>query len=481
MRQSFQYSGSPSTREWKLRLGNRWATLSWLYAHLCLICLAGFVYIVLEFNVVVHFLFFSTVALLSLLHIRYWRLPSLGSYFVFIYLLLFLLYPLWEVIFNFELPTASIRSRYGWLTTTSISSFILGYHFIAGGSILKKARPTLFAGQVEVFSDRAPVFAVFSGVGAIILIANAGGAEELLQGTRVARKLTATTVQLIPHYMIMVGSIGAVLAPAYLKARKLRGVILLSSLFGAAFISFLANRSRTVVIMYMVAALYGYLILQARQVPWTISLSRVRRLSIAALGIAGILLLAMYLRFSRGAMELHAVMLPSVDMVAAAGKTVRSGELGMAPVVYDVLRLVPEQRSYLYGQSYYRLLFTPIPRSLWPSKPINTERLVGSWIAPDTGVQSLPPGVQGDAYINFGLAAPILLVIMGCVLAFCERRSSTETLVLWYGVAPAGVFHLVRGGFTNPIILLIVLWIGCRLVVGKEWRLAGKSRSINPF
>jgi hypothetical protein len=134
----------------------------------------------------------------------------------------------------------------------------------------------------------------------------------------------------------------------------------------------------------------------------------------------------------------------------------RRGDLGFAPVVFDVLAYVPERADYLYGQSYYRLLFAPIPRLIWPDKPPNTQRIVASWLHPGVAQQTTPPGIQGDLYINFGYAGVLGFLVFGWMLGLLDReRGLFRALAVGGGVTP--VFHLVRGGFTNPMLLLAVL------------------------
>jgi hypothetical protein len=179
-----------------------------------------------------------------------------------------------------------------------------------------------------------------------------------------------------------------------------------------------------------------------------------------ALGLVGL----SYLRLARGLLEERGLAgLTEVDVGLALRYNLESGDLGFAPVVFDVIEEVPARRDPLRGQSYLRLLFTPIPRTVWPEKPLNTQRIVASWLRPDVPGMTIPPGVQGDLYINFGLLGVLGFLAFGGLIGILDRQPGlTKLLCLGAGFVP--IFHLARGGFTNPILLLVAVAVAGHVV-----------------
>ncbi len=139
--------------------------------------------------------------------------------------------------------------------------------------------------------------------------------------------------------------------------------------------------------------------------------------------------------------------------------TFSSGDLGYAFFTRRAFALFPDVHPYLYGQSYYRLLFIPIPRSLWPGKPENTQRIfarIHDRTLAGRGT-TIPPGIVGDLYINFGKFGVIGMIVWGAIFAR-ERYRRFSDLVF---VAGSGLwlFHIVRGSVTVPLMFMVVIWI----------------------
>lgn len=71
-----------------------------------------------------------------------------------------------------------------------------------------------------------------------------------------------------------------------------------------------------------------------------------------------------------------------------------------------------------YGQSYAGILTSPIPRSVWPSKPVIAydQQIARSiYKIPGTGAQAIPAGILGETFMNFGfwgawLIIPLILI-----------------------------------------------------------------------
>ncbi|MCH8805358.1 MAG: hypothetical protein IH986_04650 [Planctomycetes bacterium] len=139
--------------------------------------------------------------------------------------------------------------------------------------------------------------------------------------------------------------------------------------------------------------------------------------------------------------------------------TFAGGDLGQSFFLRRAIVLFPERHRYLRGQSYYRLLFLPIPRSLWPGKPVNTARIFAAEHDPALRKRNstIPPGIVGDLYINFGPVGVLGMVLWGLILAQERYRNLTDLMYLagsgWW------LFHIVRGSVSVPVAFLIAMWI----------------------
>lgn len=70
-----------------------------------------------------------------------------------------------------------------------------------------------------------------------------------------------------------------------------------------------------------------------------------------------------------------------------------------------IIKGVPDKMDYLYGETLYGWLATPIPRSMWGDKPMWAEK--GPFInqnifADKGGISGVPPGLVAELYWNFG-------------------------------------------------------------------------------
>jgi hypothetical protein len=167
-----------------------------------------------------------------------------------------------------------------------------------------------------------------------------------------------------------------------------------------------------------------------------------------------------YLRASHGFRDYRVTRQRVAHLI---GHTFAGGDLGYALFMRRALTLYPHEHAYLKGQSYYRMFFVPIPRSIWPSKPASTQRIFAAALDPKhqpKGI-TIPPGIVGDLYINFGYLGILGMVVFGIV--FAQERYRTLTDVLYLAGSGFWIFHLVRGGFTNPVLTLIVIWVACHL------------------
>jgi len=181
-----------------------------------------------------------------------------------------------------------------------------------------------------------------------------------------------------------------------------------------------------------------------------------RRYFFVAVLVPTILVFGVTVNFLRGYISLGGVRLARGFTRIWVEQTFDGGDLGYTKIQRASYVLFPRVHPFLMGQSYYRLLFVPVPRFLMPNKPENTQRVFCSVIDPPMYWRggTIPPGILGDLYINFGHLGVIGMFFFGLVFGRERYRKMWQWLVL--GGCLTWLFHIVRGGFTNPVVTLIV-------------------------
>ena len=84
-----------------------------------------------------------------------------------------------------------------------------------------------------------------------------------------------------------------------------------------------------------------------------------------------------------------------------------------------------ENKSYLYGETFLKFLYAPIPRILWPEKP---NIRIGPYVAQNIlgyyNSSGAPPGGVAELYLNFGWAGIILgSFILGALMALIHKNA----------------------------------------------------------
>jgi len=126
---------------------------------------------------------------------------------------------------------------------------------------------------------------------------------------------------------------------------------------------------------------------------------------------------------------------------------------------------VPHDVPYQLGRTFLATLTMPVPRGLWPSKPLPSTGVFTLAFWPDTwllGGTTLPPGLFGEFYLNFGwigvLIGAFLFARIGrALLARHTAAPQDPQRVLVYTLFVAMTAHYVRGDFAVSVAFLELL------------------------
>lgn len=90
-----------------------------------------------------------------------------------------------------------------------------------------------------------------------------------------------------------------------------------------------------------------------------------------------------------------------------------------------IIDAIPNKLPFAFGSTYLTALYAPIPRSIWPTKPVvNVDNIVGQKVYGSMyfGAGGTPPGLIAEAYWNFWYFG-ILIVpyLVGFLLKYIEN------------------------------------------------------------
>ena len=90
-----------------------------------------------------------------------------------------------------------------------------------------------------------------------------------------------------------------------------------------------------------------------------------------------------------------------------------------------IIDAIPKKLPFAYGGTYFTSLYAPIPRSIWPKKPVvNVDNIVGQKVYGSNyfGAGGTPAGLIAEAYWNFWFFGIIFIPLLaGFVLRYIEN------------------------------------------------------------
>ncbi|MGB8326731.1 MAG: O-antigen polymerase [Steroidobacteraceae bacterium] len=135
---------------------------------------------------------------------------------------------------------------------------------------------------------------------------------------------------------------------------------------------------------------------------------------------------------------------------------------------------VPATQPYLFGATYIAFFTLILPQSLVAAKPLAAAGVHTLAFWPEVVIRestTMPPGLFGEAYLNFGPAGFLALcALVGLLLRYVERpfmfrKGLSAMSIVRIASAGAMSLHFIRGEFFSPFLILVGILAGARLVM----------------
>jgi hypothetical protein len=156
---------------------------------------------------------------------------------------------------------------------------------------------------------------------------------------------------------------------------------------------------------------------------------------------------------------------------AAFFNVLQFNDFNMIDGLVMLLQVYPKYLEYSYGMGHLEILMRPIPRFLWPDKPVGAwqqklaiaqaQDLYGYNATPELFGTGISPTLFGDFYAEAGLIGIIALSILygwlfAKIINYSDRYLSHCRLLI-KGILIASIFPLFRGGDLPGITAFILL------------------------
>ena len=387
---------------------------------------------------------------------------SVFFWFVLSYIGLFYLSPLFEFVFPKEvlIGSASTIKLYNFLNISSIHIFCMSYFLIYRENNKSKLNIVLSRKNLNY---ALYVMGILTIIGAIWMFFSVGGLAAIkssrvdLKYVQSGKGLSLLLTYFSSTFFVLIG-----ILIAKKKYNILYVLMFLVFLSVLEFVYFISLRNRTMILMHLLAVVMGiiiskniifsdykyqdiYIFKKIKVLPLVIFLT--------LLGVLGI-----FVRFARG-VYLEGSGELDISLKQMIITSVQSGDIGYANMVIRVLDYARINDLHLNGQSYYRLLLAIVPKSIYNHDIPTTDSLIGQKLT-GLDVMTIPPGIFGDAYINFGLFGLVVFIIYGLFLGLFDRAKKTLTSYMFFALSFTFIYHFVRGSFVNVIIILVIIYAG---------------------
>lgn len=125
---------------------------------------------------------------------------------------------------------------------------------------------------------------------------------------------------------------------------------------------------------------------------------------------------------------------------------------------------IPHAIPFQYGGTFLSLFTMPIPSSLYPSKPLPSTGVLTLALWPDRWFlqgTTMPPGLMGEMYMNFGSAGVFLgMIVFGSMFGYAysriRRKNAEPSSIILYALLVAMMAHYIRGEAVSPTVMYAI-------------------------
>jgi hypothetical protein len=138
---------------------------------------------------------------------------------------------------------------------------------------------------------------------------------------------------------------------------------------------------------------------------------------------------------------------------------------------------MPKELNYALGDTYIAILSLVIPQQFISIKPLTAAGVHTLAFWPEIVARestTMPPGIFGEAYMNFGWLGYILLcALIGLILRRIDApwrtgRPRTAMDLVWVATAGALSLHFIRGELFAPLLIMIGIYIGAKFSLSER-------------
>lgn len=129
-----------------------------------------------------------------------------------------------------------------------------------------------------------------------------------------------------------------------------------------------------------------------------------------------------------------------------------------------MLYLMPERLPFQFGRTFTNIIFLPIPRSVWPEKPIIDESgIVGNALM-GPSYYGLPVGTEGVLFMNFHVFGVIVgTFLLGAfhrkLYKLVQNNIGHQGFIILYSITLMHTLHLSGMGLFNAAMALVPAWV----------------------
>lgn len=127
---------------------------------------------------------------------------------------------------------------------------------------------------------------------------------------------------------------------------------------------------------------------------------------------------------------------------------------------FENFKYIVQKDQILNGSSFFKFLFSPIPRDIWPEKPYDVQHLIVQlYKNPFVGGTSQTVPFFGEIYWNFKIIlGSFVIFIFGVVFNRIEKlfNLNSDIHLINYLFISFSFFEIWRGGFSTQFIYLLI-------------------------